>query len=1009
MKKTDNRKNPWAGLSSYEDPLKSKHRLKFCGRDRETKDVTRLIDDNFFVTLYGKSGIGKTSLLNAGVFPALRREQYMPLSLRLGMADDKLAFQSIITQAIEHTIAEAGGDIQIINVIDQHDNIKATDYLWRWFACRRFTAANGQIVFPVLVFDQFEEVFRRPESRKKTEILLSQLNYLIDDSHALNDMVVEGEDYSYDFNFRFVLSIREDDLYRLEDSLDNCSLPALKRCRYRLRSLKEQDAESVILIPGEGLFKEEEKKQIADAVISKSRNEDGSISTNIVSLLCSLIYEEFIKSGADHVTPALVDTFIKGNPFEQFYNEATQGLSNREKSYIEEKLVDSSGRRDSISEGDFLSHVKNDDKRKKLLKGKYRILQHTSTSSDGQSYRIELIHDSFCDVLIGLKNKREKTKRIKQMGFAGLIAIIGIGIVSGFLFLSENAKQEKKLKDIALEKAKLNEVVAAKERKAKELALLNESRTRETNEILILKNDSIVSLKTILESKNDSLQQQIFINLQKDKTIERLKSYEHKIIDNNIAGRLYDRISDDLKPYITKMTVSGEINGSDIRLIQQMIYEGSLIHLDLENARIVEGRGSYFDYNVSKYRELTFPNVIGEGMFACLTRLKTIKLPNSVRSIEQSAFSGCKELTTVTIPDKVTSIGGFVFYGCTSLTSVNIPDKVTSIGTHAFSRCTSLTSVNIPNSVISIDTYAFENCKKLTTVTLPNKVTSIKENTFYKCSGLTSVAIPSSVTSIDHDAFFGCTGLTSVDIPNSVTKIGYRAFGSCTSLTSVTLPNSLTSIDSGTFSYCSNLASVYIPNTVTSIANEVFLGCRGLTVVNIPNTVTNIGYKAFSGCFGLTSVTIPNSVDSIDQGTFEECISLISINIPNSVKSIGNKAFFKCSDLTHVTIPNSVTSIGEEAFYGCLDLTSVIIPNSVKDIGHNAFSGFSQLLRKTDRFLCILCKTKDLENLKVDDDAFGSRDVSWVVPAGPANDKDFYVRKYQAQPWWNKEWKIKHE
>ena len=328
MKNDNSNQNPWAGLSSYEDPAKSEQKLKFCGRDNETKEVARLIDDNFFVTLYGKSGIGKTSLLNAGVFPALRREQYTPLNLRLGMTEETSSFQDVITQAIEHAIEEIGGSVRVINVMDEHEEKDATDYLWRWFARRRFLTANGQITFPVLVFDQFEEVFRHKDFRRKTKVLLEQLNYLIDESHAIGDCVVDGEEYNYDFNFRFVLSIREDDLYRLEDALDNCSLPALKYCRYRLRSLSEQSAEAVVLVPGNGLFKEEEQKGIVNTIIEIARNkEDKSISTNVLSLICNRIFVDFQKLGADHITPTLVDSFIKGNPFERFYNEATRGFS----------------------------------------------------------------------------------------------------------------------------------------------------------------------------------------------------------------------------------------------------------------------------------------------------------------------------------------------------------------------------------------------------------------------------------------------------------------------------------------------------------------------------------------------------------------------------------------------------------------------------------------------------------------------------------------------------------
>ncbi len=440
MKHDNSNQNPWAGLSSYEDPAKSEQKLKFCGRDSETKEVARLIDDNFFVTLYGKSGIGKTSLLNAGVFPALRREQYTPLSLRLGMTEAAISFQDVITQAIERAIDETGGRVHIVNVMDEQAEQDATDYLWRWFARRRFLTADGQITFPVLIFDQFEEVFRQADSRRKTEVLLNQLNYLIDESHAISDAIVEGEAYSYDFNFRFVLSIREDDLYRLEDSLDNCSLPALKRCRYRLRSLTEQGARDAILIPGKGLFKEEEENAIVNTIIAKSHNEDGSISTNIISLLCSRIFVDYQRTDTGHISTALVDRFIKGNPFERFYNEATRGFSNKEKSFIEDHLVDSTGRRNSIPESDFLLHVP---KGKQLLEGDTRILQRTSTSSDGGNYRVELIHDSFCEPLAGMKEKREKRRRLMWLALAAAIVLLCGGITAYIVSMaSKNLRLE---------------------------------------------------------------------------------------------------------------------------------------------------------------------------------------------------------------------------------------------------------------------------------------------------------------------------------------------------------------------------------------------------------------------------------------------------------------------------------------------------------------------------------------------------------------------------------------
>ncbi|MDE6333320.1 MAG: hypothetical protein K2L77_01600, partial [Muribaculaceae bacterium] len=61
--------NPWAGLMSYADPAGTSAARRFCGRGRETADLFYLVDNNFIVTLYGKSGIGKTSPRTAGLVP----------------------------------------------------------------------------------------------------------------------------------------------------------------------------------------------------------------------------------------------------------------------------------------------------------------------------------------------------------------------------------------------------------------------------------------------------------------------------------------------------------------------------------------------------------------------------------------------------------------------------------------------------------------------------------------------------------------------------------------------------------------------------------------------------------------------------------------------------------------------------------------------------------------------------------------------------------------------------
>ena len=76
--------NPWAGLHSYEDPDKSDKKLVFKGRDREIADFQHLIESCQVITLYGRSGIGKTSLLKAGLFPVVREKSMVPVYIRPG-------------------------------------------------------------------------------------------------------------------------------------------------------------------------------------------------------------------------------------------------------------------------------------------------------------------------------------------------------------------------------------------------------------------------------------------------------------------------------------------------------------------------------------------------------------------------------------------------------------------------------------------------------------------------------------------------------------------------------------------------------------------------------------------------------------------------------------------------------------------------------------------------------------------------------------------------------------
>ena len=82
-------------------------------------------------------------------------------------------------------------------------------------------------------------------------------------------------------------------------------------------------------------------------------------------------------------------------------------------------------------------------------------------------------------------------------------------------------------------------------------------------------------------------------------------------------------------------------------------------------------------FNKDKSRIISFRN----------QNIKSYVIPNSVTSIGDSAFWGCRSLSDIVIPSSVTSIGDSAFWDCSSLSDIVIPSSVTSIGDSAFEGC----------------------------------------------------------------------------------------------------------------------------------------------------------------------------------------------------------------------------------------------------------------------------------------------------------------------------------
>lgn len=156
---------------------------------------------------------------------------------------------------------------------------------------------------------------------------------------------------------------------------------------------------------------------------------------------------------------------------------------------------------------------------------------------------------------------------------------------------------------------------------------------------------------------------------------------------------------------------------------------------------------------------------------------KSITIPNTVKTIQAYAFSGCSQLKNIVIPDGVYSIGYYCFMGCKSLENIDIPNSVTFIDHSAFWGCTSLKTINFSNSRTKIGAYAFWRCTSLVSVDIPCDMTEIGNGTFFNCSSLTTITIPKAVTRISAEAFYGCTSLTTIKFEGTVAQWNAISFG----------------------------------------------------------------------------------------------------------------------------------------------------------------------------------------------------------------------------------------
>lgn len=202
-------------------------------------------------------------------------------------------------------------------------------------------------------------------------------------------------------------------------------------------------------------------------------------------------------------------------------------------------------------------------------------------------------------------------------------------------------------------------------------------------------------------------------------------------------------------------------------------------------------------------------------------------IPDTVVTIQDSAFEFCNQLSGVHIGSGVTSIGYGAFRGCTSMNDLSIGENVKTIGQEAFSNCTSLTSIQIPSSVTSMGKEAFNYCNNVTDLTIGDGLTVIPEGAFMNLHSLVNLTWGKNVRVINKDAFRRCESLETITIPDSVLHVYKEAFSYCYKLSQVTFGTGLRTLTAKIF-YCTNVEQLTFSGPAPSFHDESLMGVYGV-------------------------------------------------------------------------------------------------------------------------------------------------------------------------------------
>jgi formylglycine-generating enzyme required for sulfatase activity len=344
--------NPWPGLLSFSEA----DWKYFRGRDFETEMLYRKVERERLTILFGPSGLGKSSILQAGLFPMLRREDILPIYIRLDFSPEK---PDLIGQ-VKTTIVREAEAARVEAPAPQ-----AKETLWEFFhrMDADFWSKRHRILIPLLVFDQFEEVFtlgKRDRARAQAvAAFLLELADLVEARPPLQvrarlELEAPGKQPSEAARFTFerhrykvLLTLREDFLPDLE-ALGG-TMASVAHNRFRLGPLNGVAAlQAVNQAPS--IIAPDVAERVVRFVAAAGANDD-LVDLEVEPALLSVVCGELNSQRQERREAKITESVLEGSRNQilaDFYERSIADLSESVCTFVEEKLLTRNGFRNLV-------------------------------------------------------------------------------------------------------------------------------------------------------------------------------------------------------------------------------------------------------------------------------------------------------------------------------------------------------------------------------------------------------------------------------------------------------------------------------------------------------------------------------------------------------------------------------------------------------------------------------------------------------------------------------------